>query len=158
MNRNIEWEFKERLEELVEGYGEGNQTGVKEALNLCQELFGCVSVAHTKTIANEFNVAQAIVNTFIKLSPSIKTSIVENEVVCCSGPRCSANGSMAVIKSIKDELGISFDETTPDGKIRLSSQNCFKHCGKGPNVMVNGEILHHLDDKKAKEVIKGLKK
>lgn len=34
MERNIELEFKERLQELVGGYGEGNQSGVKEALNL----------------------------------------------------------------------------------------------------------------------------
>lgn len=58
---------------------------------------------------------------------------------------------------MKDTLDIDFDETTEDGKIRLTTQNCFKKCNLGPNIMVNSRFYHKMNKVKAKELMKNIK-
>lgn len=152
--RNKELIFTEELEEMVRGFGEGSQEGAKAALRKSQDDFGFVSIAHIKQIANAFKLDEKIIKTMIKFMPSIKESKVEYEIVCCSGPRCAKNGSMEVIKTIKNSLGIDFNETTKDGRVSLRSQNCFKKCKMGPNIMINGKFYHHMNKEKAEEIMK----
>ena len=94
----------------------------------------------------------------IKFMPSIRESVVEYEIICCTGPRCAKNGSVEVLRTIKNTLGIDFGETTKDGRIRLTTQNCFKKCNLGPNIMVNGKFYHKMDKIKSEELMKKIKK
>jgi len=151
--RNEELIFKDRLEEAVESFGEGSQEGAKFAIKNCQDQFDFVSISHQKQIAEAFELDEKIIKTIIKFIPSVKESKVEYEVVCCTGPRCAKNGSMEVLKTVKNTLDIDFNETTKDGKIRLRSQNCFKKCKFGTNIMINGKFHHHMNKEKAKEIL-----
>lgn len=148
--------FQESLETLVDNYGSGSQEGIKAGLIECQNLFECVNVNHQKEIAESFQVDTKLIKTMIKFMPSIKESIVEYEVVCCSGSRCAGNGSMEVIKVVKDTLGIGINDTTEDGKIRLTTRNCFKKCGLGPNIKVNDEFHHKMDKTKSANLMKDI--
>ena len=122
----------------------------------CQNIFEFVSNNHQVEIARTFQVDIKLVKTLMKFMPSIKESIVEYEVVCCLGSRCASNGSMEVIMAVKDTLGIGFNETSKDGRIRLMSRNCFKKCGQGPNLTVNGEFYHKMNKLKAIDLMKSI--
>lgn len=145
--------FQEMLDIQVNNYGTGSQEGVKASLIDCQNIFNCVSVNNQREIAKKFQVDERVIKTMIKFMPSIKESIVEFEVVCCTGSRCAKNGSMEVIKAVKETLGIGINETTKDGKIRLTTRKCFKKCGLGPNIMVNGEFYHKMDKLRSVELM-----
>ncbi len=149
--------FQETMDLLVDSYGIGSQEGVKASLIECQEIFDCVSINHQQEIAELFQLDQKVIKTMIKFMPSIKESIVEYEVVCCSGSRCAKNGSIEVLKAVKETLAIDFNETTKDGKVRLTTQNCFKKCNLGPNIMVNGKFHHKMDKEKTVELMKDIK-
>lgn len=155
---NKELIFLETMNLLVDSYGIASQEGVKACLIECQEIFDCVSINHRQQIAELFQVDQKIIKTMIKFMPSIKESIVEYEVVCCSGARCAKNGSIEVLKAVRETLGIDFNETTKDGRIRLSTQNCFKKCNLGPNIMVNGKFNNKMDRVKSIELMKSIMK
>lgn len=154
---NSKMDFKERLDKILYDFGEGSQEGVKSALRMCQDEFDCVSVAHQNQIAQAFSVNLNIVKTFMKLNKTLKESSVEHEIVCCTGPRCSNNGSLAVLNAIVQELKISPNQITDDKKISLNTQNCFKKCKMGPNIKVDEKFYHHMDETKAKELIKQIK-
>lgn len=156
--KNNELIFREKMEVLVDSYGFGSQEGVKASLTECQKIFDCVSINHQQQIADLFKLDQKVISTMIRFMPMIKESIVEYEVVCCSGSRCASNGSVEVLRAVKETLGIDFKETTKDGKIRLSTQNCFKKCNLGPNIMVNGEFHHKMDRVKSTELMKNIKR
>ncbi len=145
--------FKEKLDEAVEDFGTGSQEGAKFAIKACQDDFAFVSLGHQKQIAQAFGLDEKIIKTIIKFIPSVKELKVEYEIVCCTGPRCAKNGSMEVLKTVKSTLGLDFNETSKDGRIRLRSQNCFKKCKFGPNIMINGEFYHHMDKGKAKKIL-----
>ncbi len=154
--KNKELIFQEILYELVDSFGIGSQDGVKASVIECQKIFDCVSINHQQQIAKSFQLDEKIIKVIIKFMPSIKESVVEYEVVCCSGARCAKNGSIEVLKTVKETLGIDFNETTKDGKIRLTTQNCFKRCNLGPNIMVNGKFHHKMDKVNSKELMKSI--
>lgn len=156
--RNEELVFKYMLDEMVESFGEGSQEGVKFVINKCQEDLGCVSISHQRQIAEAFGLDEKVIKTIIKFMPAIKESKVEYEIVCCTGPRCAKNGSMEVLKTVRNIVGVDFNETTKDGKVRLRSQNCFKKCKFGPNIMINGEFYHHMDKEKAQKILEDIMK
>lgn len=54
----------------------------------------------------------------------------------CISEKCSGRGSAKVADALEQECADS-------GTIEKSSQ-CFGYCGMGPNVAVNGNILHHM--------------
>lgn len=155
--KNKELIFQENLSELVDSFGTGSQEGVKISLTKCQDIFQCVSINHQRQIAEVFQLDEKIIKTIIKFMPSIKEFVVEYEVVCCTGARCAKNGSIEVLKTVKDTLGIDFNEISEDGKIRLTTQNCFKKCNLGPNIMVNGKFYHKMDGTKSKKLIDSIK-
>lgn len=157
MEDNKELMFQETLEDSVYNFGEGSQDGVKSSLRQCQEIFGCVSLGHQEQIAEAFKLEHKIVKTLIKLSPSLKESVVEYEVTCCTGARCAKNGSVEVLKTVTETLGLEFGETSQNGKIRLTTQNCFKKCGQGPNILVNGKFYHQMDREKSKSLMEDIK-
>lgn len=152
IERNAEFIFKDMLEEIVESFGEKNQEGIKYAIKSCQENMGYVAISHQKQIADAFNVDEKIIKTILKFMPSVKESKVEYEIICCTGPRCAKNGSMEVLKTVRDMVGIDFNETTEDGKIRLRGQNCFKKCKFGPNIMINGKFYHNMSKEKVQKI------
>lgn len=141
--------FEEDLKDLVYSYGEKSQDGIKDALKKAQDFFGCVDGQCQNLIAEAFNIDKTVVKTLMKFISSIKEEVVACEVVCCTGPRCAKNGSMEVIRSVKDSLGLDFNETSNDGQIRLTTKNCFKKCGEGPNIKVNDDFFHEMDKNKA---------
>lgn len=156
-SQEIQKIFDDELEALVNSFGCENQDGVKEALRFCQETFGCVSKYHQQEIAERFCIHPTTISIFMKLNKSLKESIVEYDIICCTGGRCSKNGSLAVLTTISKELGISHNEVTADGKIRFRTQNCFKQCNLGPNIIINGKFYHAMDAKRAQTIIQELK-
>lgn len=155
--KNQELIMSEELSHLVDRFGSRNQDGAKEAIRMFQRNFGCVSLSHQEQIANAFDLEEKIIKTIIRFMPSVQESIVEYELVFCSGRRCGQKGSILNLKVIKEELGINLDETTKDGKIRLTTQNCFKSCGLGPNIMVNGKLYNHMDEEKTRALLREIK-
>lgn len=154
--KSKEFIFKEKLDVMVEVFGEGSQEGAKLALKTCQEEFAFVSISSQRQIAEAFGMQVKIIETLMKFMPSIKKSKIEYEIVCCTGPRCAKNGSIEVLKAVRSITGLDFNETSKDGKVRLSTQACFKQCKCGPNIMINGKFYNNMDRKKVKKVLEEL--
>lgn len=155
--QEMELFFASELEAIVDSFGLENQDGVKEALRFCQETFGCISKFHQEQIAHAFQVNQTTISVFMRLNKALKESITEYEIICCTGGRCSKEGSLAIIQAIQNELGMTINATSIDGKIRLLSQNCFKQCNLAPNILINGKFHHQMDAKRATILIKEIK-
>ena len=44
-------------------------------------------------------------------------------------------------RQLKNDLGIRFGETTPDGKFSLCWANCMGMCDQGPAMLVNDQVV-----------------
>lgn len=72
---------------------------------------------------------------FFQLHPQGRYSIN-----VCLGTACYVNGADKVAAKLKEELGVDFGQTTPDGLFSLHSAACLGTCGLAPVVMVNDEV------------------
>ena len=52
----------------------------------------------------------------------------------CWGPTCHLLGAQKVLAAVQDELGVSAEETSPDGKITLRYSTCLGACAQAPVV------------------------
>ncbi len=59
----------------------------------------------------------------------------------CMGTACYVKGADRIVDRLKNELGISFGETTGDGAFSLHEARCLGTCGLAPVVMVN-DVIH----------------
>lgn len=59
----------------------------------------------------------------------------------CDSLSCRIRGSVDVYRHVKERLGISRGETTPDGRYSLEIVNCLGSCDTAPNVMIDDMLL-----------------
>jgi len=66
-------------------------------------------------------------------------------------------GFKKIAKTLEEELGIGFGETTPDGEFSLDHTPCIGMSDQAPAAMVNGVILTNLTQEKVRSCIELLK-
>jgi len=66
-------------------------------------------------------------------------------------------GAETVTAFIKQKLGISPGQTTPDGRFTLSEVECLASCGTAPIMQVNDDYYENLTEGKISEVLNSLK-
>lgn len=76
--------------------------------------------------------------------------------VCRTGP-CMLNGSDEIIDYIKEKLGISEGETTPDGLFTLKPAECLGACGYAPMMQLGKFFREHLTKEKVDQLIDELR-
>jgi NADH-quinone oxidoreductase subunit E len=75
----------------------------------------------------------------------------------CHGTTCFLNGSQAIIKRIKDELGIEPGQITRDGSFSYEIVSCMGGCNNGPVLYINGEYYNHIKAEQLPEFISKLR-
>lgn len=128
-----------------------NQETTVAFLRETQEIYGYIPAHALETIALCSGYKVPLLQKIIKLYPSLKASDAAHEIVVCSGGRCgSANA--ALLSQLKKGL-----ENFAPNTVELRTQNCFKQCGKGPNIQVDGVLYNHCDKATVEEILKKLK-
>jgi len=72
--------------------------------------------------------------------------------VCQTGP-CMVNGSDDIIDYIKNKLGITVGQTTPDGMFTLKLVECLGACGYAPMMQLGKTYREHLTKEKIDRII-----
>ena len=74
--------------------------------------------------------------------------------VCVSAP-CFVMGSMTIIDSLEEILGIRAGETTDDHLFTIELSSCLGICDRAPAMMINDNVYPDLIVEKIKEIIEG---
>ena len=77
-----------------------------------------------------------------------------HEIHICMGTACHVRGSLRVLDTVQDLIGIRPGETTIDSKYSLETVNCLGCCALGPVMEVDGKYHGKMAPAKAKEVLK----
>ena len=76
-----------------------------------------------------------------------------NLIRVCLGTACYVRGGMAVLESLKKELGIDVGETTEDREFSLEVARCFGACGLAPVITVNDVVHHRVKPARINEIL-----
>ena len=71
----------------------------------------------------------------------------------CRTISCEMQGKARVERQLENELGISFGETTPDGKFTLEWANCLGMCDQGPAMLINDRVYTRVTPEQVHEIL-----
>jgi [NiFe] hydrogenase diaphorase moiety large subunit len=135
-----------------------DRTRMMDIVGTVQKQFGCVSGEAMDLIAKTVDChrveVESVVSFYSFLSTKPKGKVV---IRLCDDVIDEFKGSEAVAEALKDELGIGFGETTPDGTITLEHTPCIGMCDQAPAALVNDEVVTYLSADAARSMVKKLK-
>jgi NADH-quinone oxidoreductase subunit E len=76
-----------------------------------------------------------------------------NVILICDSVSCMIMGYGAIYDYLSNKLGISFGETTSDGRFTLLPISCLGDCDHAPAIMINDDHLNKLTIKKLDELL-----
>lgn len=71
----------------------------------------------------------------------------------CLGTACHVQGGDFLLNALRSEIGISPNETTPDGRFDLERVACLGCCALAPVVMVDDTIYSNMSVVRLKEIL-----
>ena len=131
---------------IVERIGEANRSEHPEShliavLHEVQSHFGYLGPRELDAVAQLLQVPAAKVSGvasfyhFFRLQPTGRYKIS-----VCLGTACYVKGAEAVAQKLKEELGITWGETSKDGVFTLEASRCLGTCGLAPVLMIGEEV------------------
>ena len=77
----------------------------------------------------------------------------KNVVRVCCGDSCAAADGYDILRSVSDHLGISPDQTTPDGGTTLRIAYCLGNCALSPSMMIGDRVCGRLTPEQAVRIV-----
>jgi NADH-quinone oxidoreductase subunit E len=71
----------------------------------------------------------------------------------CENAPCHVAGGKEVWQALVDELRLSDEETSPDGKWSLVTTSCLGICGVGPVMVIDDDVIGNVDPKQIPSIL-----
>ncbi len=118
------------------------QDSLIEVLTSAQEAFGYLTEDVLMYIARQLKLpfswvyGVATFYHFFSLKPK-----GEHNCIVCMGTACYVGKGNEILETLEKEFGIKAGQTTPDGKLTLTSTRCLGCCGLAPVVVLGDTVL-----------------
>ena len=148
---------RREVREIIARYPR-SRSALLPMLHLVQSVQGYVSPDGIRLCAEELNLTKAEVGavaTFYTMYRRRPAGTYHLGV--CTNTLCAVLGGDAIFASVKEQLGIGHNETTPDGVISLEHLECNAACDYAPVVMVNWEFYDDQTPASARELVDALR-
>jgi NADH:ubiquinone oxidoreductase subunit E len=76
----------------------------------------------------------------------------------CRTISCDIAGKDSVAQQLRNDLGIEFGETTPDGRFTLQWADCIGMCDQGPAMLVNDQVFTRVTPEKVHGILDACQK
>jgi NADH-quinone oxidoreductase subunit E len=138
---------------------ERKQSAVMTALVIAQDEKGWLSTETMDFVAHYLGmpaVAVYEVATFYAMYNRQPTG--KYKLTICTCLPCGLQGALAAADHLREQLGIDFNETTPDGHFTLKEGECMGACAMAPVVLVNNKKMHdYMTNEKLDRLLEELK-
>ncbi len=125
-----------------------------EALRIVQSRRGWVSDEDIRELAPLLDMtpdeldAVATFYSFIFRRP-----VGRHVIFVCDSVSCWVMGYEALFRLLKERLGISMGETTPDGRFTLLPVSCIGACDRAPAMMIDRDLHLDVDPEKLERLL-----
>ncbi len=151
------WEtLRQEVESLAARYPK-KEAAILPALHLVQRKLGYISPEGEKFVAQVLGVRPVRVREVVTFYTMFSQKpLGKYHLQVCSNLSCTLNGSQTLLDYLREKLGIEPGETTPDGRITLSTVECLGACDQAPCLMVNDDLYGRLDKPKLEALLASL--
>jgi len=113
-----------------------------EVLNTAQEVFGFLSQDLIRYVAHELHLPLARVYGVATFYHRFSFKpLGEHTCIVCLGTACYVKGASEILAALEQAFNLKSGQTTPDGKLSISSARCLGSCGLAPMMIADGVIL-----------------
>ena len=148
---------QERLKQDIENWvaeNGGDRSSLIPVLQEVQKKYSRISDYAMQVIANLLEIHPVEVHGVISFYSFLKESHKGRfEIRLCRTISCDMAGRDRIARQLENELGISFGETTSDGRFSLEWANCLGMCDQGPAMLVNEQVFTRVTPEKVHEII-----
>ncbi len=131
-------------EEIIARYEE-KRAAMLPLLWLVQEKFGHIPPEGEQWVGEKIGVSIAHVREVVSFYTLYHTRPVGKEhIQVCTSLPCLLKGAKGVLAQLEERLGIGAGQTTPDGKVTLSTVECLCACEAAPAAQVNDRYVGPL--------------
>jgi len=122
-----------------------------------QERLGYVPAEAIPMIAIALNLSRAEVHGVMHFYHDFRTEPAGAHIIqVCRAEACQAMGARALERHVSSKLGISFGETTPDGRFTLDPVYCLGNCACAPTVRIDDDVHARVTPARFDQLLKGL--
>jgi formate dehydrogenase subunit gamma len=135
----------ERAAEIVAAEA-GREGALLPILHAIQAAFGHIPAEAVPLIAKALNLSRAEVHGVISFYHDFRRHPPGRHVLqLCRAEACQSMGADALAARARDQLGVTWGETTRDGAVTLEPVFCLGLCACAPSAMLDGRPLARLD-------------
>jgi NADH-quinone oxidoreductase subunit E len=125
-----------------------------DALKIVQHHRGWVSDESVRDIAKILGISNEDVECVATFYSRIyRKPVGKNVILICDSISCMIMGYGSIYEYISEKLGISFGETTSDGRFTLLPVSCLGDCDHAPAMMINYDHYNKLTIEKIDELL-----
>ncbi|MCD6100159.1 MAG: hypothetical protein DRP88_03355 [Candidatus Neomarinimicrobiota bacterium] len=148
----------DRISRILSGI-EKDRSNIIKALQLVQDEEGYISDESISLIAKYFSVSPVDVEGVVSFYTQFKRNKPgKYQISVCDGTACHIKGSTLVKEWIREEIGISDNETDREGLFSLQTVACLGCCSLAPVISINGKVYGKLDRKSLIKILKKYKR
>jgi len=146
-----EWE---KIDQVIAGHKDMPGSLIP-VLQKCQEAYGYLPAEVQRRVAEGLDISPSLVYgvvsfySFFTMKPRGKYNIR-----VCLETACFVKRGEEIYKRLKEELGISEGEVTPDMKFSIERVRCIGCCGLAPAMMVGEDTYGLMEPVKAVDILK----
>jgi NADH-quinone oxidoreductase E subunit len=147
----------EKVQEIFRRYPD-RRAAVIQLLHLAQEEFGYIGPEVERYVAELTQVPPVFVHQVLTFYGMFRTQPAgRHHIKVCRSIACHLMGATSVLEYLEKKLGIRAGQTTPDGRITLSTVECLGACELAPMMQVDDDFCGPLDEQRIDEVLEKLK-
>ena len=153
-------ESRRRIDrELAKYPAEQKQSAAMSALAIAQIQEGWVSPEVIEAVADYLGLPPIAIHEVASFYNMYATRPVGRfKIGICTCLPCALRDGAKAGEYLREQLGIDYGETTPDGRFTLIETECLGSCGDSPVCLVNNQrMVSFLDNKRIDELIAELK-
>jgi NADH-quinone oxidoreductase subunit E len=125
-----------------------------DALKIVQHHRGWVSDESVKDIGLLLGISNEEVDSVATFYTRIyRKPVGRNVILVCDSVSCMIMGYEKIYDYLSGKLGISFGETTSDGRFTLLPNSCLGDCDHAPAMMINNDHYNKLTAEKVDELL-----
>lgn len=125
-----------------------------DALKIVQHHRGWVSDESVKDIGQILGISNEEVDSVATFYSRIyRKPVGRNVILVCDSVSCMIMGYAKIYDYLSEKLGISFGETTSDGRFTLLPNSCLGDCDHAPAMMINNDQYNRLTSEKVDELL-----
>jgi NADH-quinone oxidoreductase subunit E len=146
-------EEKKEIQKEIKQYPYSSVASI-DALKIVQHHRGWVSDESVKDIAQILGISDGEVDCIATFYSRIyRKPVGRNVMLICDSVSCMIMGYESLYEYLSKKLGVSFGETTSDGRFTLLPVSCLGDCDNAPAMMINNDHFNRLTVKKIDELL-----